>query len=123
MSSRLFWRAAAIQAVLTGGLFLILVVTVPHHFFDDWGFVVGPLIWVGCSLAAGRLLGMPVVFTLFCAAAGGVAGAIVGLVFGHTVGIVAGIAVFAASSSGYEAPGSHGPRPRDESRAPDVARS
>jgi hypothetical protein len=122
VSSRLFWRAAAIQTVLTGGLFLILLVTVPHHFFDDWGFVVGPVIWVGCCLAAGRLLGMPVLFTLFCAAAGAVAGTLVGLVVGHAVGIVAGIAVFAASASGYGAPGSH-ERPRDESRAPDVARS
>jgi hypothetical protein len=124
VSSRLFWRAAAIQTALTGGLFVILLVTVPHHFFDDWGFVVGPLLWVGCSLAAGRLLGMPILFTLFCAAAGAVAGTLVGLVFGHPVGIVAGIAVFAASAAGYEPPGSHEPpRAREESRAADVARS
>jgi hypothetical protein len=101
VSSRLFWRAGAIQIVLTGGLFVILLVTVPHHFFDDWGFVVGPVIWVACSLAAGRILDLPVGFTLFCAAAGAVAGTLVGLVFGHEVGIVAGVGVFAACCAGY----------------------
>jgi hypothetical protein len=103
VNSKTFWRAAAIQAVLTGGLFAILAVTVEHDFFEeDWGIVVGPVIWIACSLVAGRLLGLPVAFSLFCAAAGGVAGTLVGLVFGHPVGIVAGIAVFAACAAGYE---------------------
>jgi hypothetical protein len=102
VNSRIFWRAAAVQAALTGGLFAILAVTVRHHFFADWGIVVGPVIWIGCSLIAGRLLGLPVAFSLFCAAAGGVAGTLVGLVFGHPVGIVAGVGVFAACAGGYE---------------------
>ena len=102
MNSKVFWRAAAIQAVLTGGLFAILAVTVEHDFFEDWGLVVGPIIWIGCSLVAGRLLRLPVAYSLFCAAAGGVAGTLAGLVFGHPVGIVVGIAVFAACAAGYE---------------------
>ena len=48
MSSRLFWRAAGVQIALAGVLFVVLLVTVPHHFFEDWGFVVGPVIWIGC---------------------------------------------------------------------------
>jgi hypothetical protein len=103
VNSRLFWRAAGVQIALTGALFLILLVTVPHHFFEDWGVVVGPVIWIGCSLATGRILGLPLTFALFCAAAGGVAGTLVGLVFGHEVGIVGGVAVFAACCSGYQA--------------------
>jgi hypothetical protein len=104
VSSSLFWRAAAIQTLLTGGLFAILAVTVKHHFFEDWGIVVGPVIWIGCSLLSGRLLGLPVVYSLFCAAAGGVAGTLAGLVFGHPVGIVGGVGVFAACAAGYEHP-------------------
>ena len=103
MNSRLFWRPAGVQIALAGVLFVILLVTVPHHFFEDWGFVVGPVIWIGCSLATGRILGLPVMFVLFCAAAGGIAGTLVGLVFGHAVGIVAGVGVFAACCSGYRA--------------------
>ena len=111
MNSRIFWRAAAVQAVLTGGLFAILAVTVRHHFFEDWGIVVGPVIWIACALIAGRLLGLPVMFSLFCAAAGGVAGTLVGLVFGHPVGIVAGVGVFAACAAGYEEQEAHAPEP------------
>ena len=113
MSSRLFWRAAGIQIALTGVLFVILLVAVPHHFFEDWGFVVGPIIWVACSLATGRVLRLPVRFTLFCAAASGVAGTLAGLVFGHEVGIVAGVGVFAACCAGYpDEPGRETDEPR-----------
>ena len=104
MSSRLFWRAAAIQLVVVAIPFALLAIALPHHFFKDWGFAVGPLLWVVCSLATGRLLRLPATFSLFCAAAGGVAAVLVMLVFGHEVGIVAGIAVFAACASGYERP-------------------
>ena len=106
MNSRLFWRAAGIQLVVVAIPFAILALTVEHDFFEDWGWVVGPVLWVACSLVTGRLLGFPVPFTLFCAAAGAVVTVLVLLVVGHEVGIVAGIAVFAACASGYdEAPG------------------
>jgi hypothetical protein len=65
---------------------------------------VGPVLWVACSVVSGRVLGLPVGFTLFCAAAGGIAAILVMLIFGHEVGIVAGIGVFAACASGYERP-------------------
>ena len=84
--------------------FAILAVTVSHGFFEDYGFAVGPLLWVACALVSGRVLGLPLRFSLFCAAAGGVAAGLVLLVFGHEVGIVAGIGVFAACASGYERP-------------------
>ncbi len=121
VSSRLFWRVAAVQVALTGGLFGILAVTVPHHFFDNWGFVVGPLFWVACSLITGRVFSLPILFSLFCAAAGGVAGTLVGLALGHPVGIVAGVAVFAACAAGYDRGAPDEAQPRGESPATDVA--
>jgi hypothetical protein len=102
VDTRLFWRAAAVQGALVGVLFALLAVTVSHDFFEDNGIWVGPLIWIACSLASGRILGLPVSFSLFCAAAGGVAGTLVGLVAGHVVGLVVGIAVFAASAAGFD---------------------
>jgi hypothetical protein len=108
VNSRQFWRAAATQLVVVAVPFGILAVTLPHHFFKDWGFAVGPVLWVACSYVTGRLLGLPVGFTLFCAAAGGVAAVLVLLVFGHEVGIVAGIGVFAACASGYDGPAAVG---------------
>jgi len=121
VSSRLFWRVAAVQVALTGGLFAVLAVTVPHRFFKSWGIVVGPLIWIACSLITGRVFALPLLFSLFCAAAGGVAGTLVGLVFGHPAGIVAGVAVFAACASGYDRGESDEPQRRGESPAADIA--
>ena len=104
MNSGRFWRAALVQLIVVAIPFAILAITVSHDFFEDYGFAVGPLLWVACSLVSGRVLGLPLRFALFCAAAGGVAAVLVLLVFGHEVGIVAGIAVFAACASGYERP-------------------
>jgi hypothetical protein len=102
VNSSQFWRAAAVQLVVVAIPFAILGLALPHSFFEDWGYAVGPVLWVACSLVTARLLGLPLPFALFCAAAGGVAAVLVMLVFGHEVGIVAGIGVFAACASGYE---------------------
>ena len=56
MRSRQFWRAALIQLAVVAVPFAILAVTVPHHFFKDWGFAVGPVLWVGCSVVTARIL-------------------------------------------------------------------
>jgi hypothetical protein len=104
VDARRFWRAAAVQLVVVAVPFAILAVTVSHGFFEDYGFAVGPVLWVACSLLAGRILGLPLQFALFCAAASGVGAVLVLLVLGHEVGIVAGVGVFAACASGYERP-------------------
>src|SRR5436190_19546271 len=123
VNSSRFWRAAATQLVVVSVPFAILAVALPHSFFDDWGYVVGPVLWAGCSLVTGRLLGLPLGFTCFCAAAGGVATVLVMLVFGHEVGIVGGIAVFAACASGYDQSGPEptaqaAPEPTEAERGP-----
>ena len=102
MNSERFWRAFAIQGAQVGVLFAILALALDEDFFEDYGFVVGPLIWIGCSLITGRILGLPLGFTAFCALAGAVAGIVVALAAPHFVGIVVAVAVFAASASGYD---------------------
>jgi hypothetical protein len=103
VDARLFWKALVVQAVIVGALFgLLVALPLPHDFFEDAGFVVGPLAWLLCSLATARVLSMPVVFVLFAAVAGGVAGAIVMLVAGHTAGMVVALLVFSASCASYD---------------------
>ena len=102
MNSQRFWRAAAVQGALVGVLFVALALALDHDFFEDYGLVVGPVIWIACSLVTGRVLGLPLGFTAFCALAGGVAGIVVDLAAPHPAAIVAAIAVFAASASGYD---------------------
>jgi hypothetical protein len=103
VNSRDFWRAAIVQALLVAALFgVLLVLPLPHDFFKDWGIVVGPLSWILCSLATGRVLGLPLSLTAFAAAAGGVAGTLVGLAASHYASLPIAVAVFAASCAGYD---------------------
>lgn len=102
MNSQRFWRAAAVQGALVGVLFVVLLLALDHDFFEDNGIWVGPIIWVACSLISGRILGLPIGFTLFCALAGAVAGIVVELAAPHGAAIAAAVAVFAASASGYD---------------------
>ena len=102
MNSQRFWRAAAIQGALVGVLFVALALALDKEFFEDNGIFVGPLIWIGCSLITGRILGLPLGFVAFCALAGAVAGIVVDLAAPHPAAVVAAIAVFAASASGYD---------------------
>jgi hypothetical protein len=100
----LFWRSLLVQALIVGALFgLLLLLPLDKEFFRDYGFAIGPVSWLGCSLVTARLLSLPVGLALFAALAGGVAGTLVGLVAGHGPGLVISLLVFAASCAGYDA--------------------
>lgn len=86
-----------------GLLFVVLAVTLDKDFFEDYGWIVGPVAWAACSLLTARILALPAGLVLFAALAGGVAGFLVGLVAGHVPGLVVSLLVFAASCSGYDA--------------------
>lgn len=104
MNSGLFWRSLLVQALFVAALFgLLLALPLGEDFFEDYGFAVGPLAWLACSLLTARILDLPAGLTLFAALAGGVAGALVGLVAGHAAGLGVALLVFAASCGGYDA--------------------
>jgi hypothetical protein len=100
---KLFWLALLVQGLAVAAVSgLLIALPLPDDFFEDVGFVTGPLAWVLCALLTGRVLALPSGFVLFAAVAGGVAGTIVFLVASHWPGVVAGLLVFAASCAGYE---------------------
>ena len=82
--------------------FTILALTLDKSFFEDWGWLTGPVAWLACSVVTARILSLPLGYVLFSAVAGGVAGAIVFLVATHWAGMVAGLLVFAASCGSYD---------------------
>ena len=103
MNQALFWRALGVQAIAIAVVSGILIaLPLSHDFFEDYGFVVGPLAWAACSAITARVLSIPLAFVLFAAVAGGVAGGLVSLVTSHWVGVGAGLLVFAASCGGYD---------------------
>jgi hypothetical protein len=102
VNARLFWKALVVQAVVVAIPFAILGLALSEDFFEDWGWVVGPVIWLACSLVTGRILAIPIAYVLFSAVAGGVAGLIVMLATSHLAGMIAALLVFAASSGSYD---------------------
>jgi hypothetical protein len=99
---RLFWKSLAVQTLVLAVPFVVLGLTLEESFFEDWGWLAGPAVWLACSAVTARILALPRGYVLFSAVAGGVAGAIVFLVASHWAGMVAGLLVFAASCGSYD---------------------
>jgi hypothetical protein len=113
---RLFWKSLVVQALFVGVLFAILIaLPLGDAFFEDYGWITGPVAWLGCSVLTARVLDVPVGYVLFSAIAAGVCGALVLLVASHWAGMVVALLVFAASNATYDPDAveeDYGPAPR-----------
>ena len=103
MNARLFWKALAVQAIVVAVPFAILGLALDEDFFEDWGWLVGPVVWLAASAVTGRILALPLAYVLFSAVAGGVAGLLVMLATSHLPGLLGALLVFAASCGSYDA--------------------
>jgi hypothetical protein len=95
MSRSLLVRSALIQTALVAVLSALLAVALGSHFFTTWGWLVGPLAWLACSLVTARVLSLPARRTLIGAILAGlpsIAAIAAGL---HWLGDVIAIALFA----------------------------
>jgi hypothetical protein len=100
---RLFWKSLIVQALLVGALFGVLIaLPLGDEFFEDYGFIVGPLAWLLCSAGTARILSVPLAYVLFSAVAAGVCGLIVLLAASHIAGMIVALLVFAASNATYD---------------------
>lgn len=96
MDFQTFWRAALAQTVLLGILFLILALSLPHHFFEEWGWLTGPAAWLGCAALVGRWLRLPLPQVLTGAVISGLVSGVFVLIDLHAVGPVIAIPLFGA---------------------------
>jgi uncharacterized membrane protein YdjX (TVP38/TMEM64 family) len=102
VNARLFRKSLVVQAVVVAIPFAALGLALDKEFFEDWGWAVGPVVWLGCSVVTARILALPLGYVLFSALAGGVAGTIVMVATSHLAGIGAALLVFAASCGSYD---------------------
>ena len=102
MDLSLFARAALVQTLLVAALFAVLVaLPLDEDFFEDYGWISGPVAWVTCAAIAAWILKLTAGRALIAAVAGGTAGAVVGVTLHHTAGLVVAVGVFAAVCAAY----------------------
>lgn len=95
MSTPTFWRAAAIQFLAVLVLSLALGLALPHSFFEDWGWIAGPLSWMLCAAFTARFLALPTGLVLLGAALAGLPSLLAVLVGLHWLGALLAIVLFA----------------------------
>jgi hypothetical protein len=95
MDTSILWRSALVQLVLVGVIFVVLALLLPHSFFDDWGWLTGPIAWMGCAALTARILKLPMGSTLLGALLAGIPDAICVLIGLHELGGVIAIVLFA----------------------------
>jgi hypothetical protein len=89
-------RAAAIQLALVVWLSLLLALLLPDDFFEDWGWLSGPLAWLGCAWLTAAILRLPGLPVLAGALLAGLPSAVAVVAGVHWLGVVIAVAALAA---------------------------
>jgi hypothetical protein len=92
----ILWRAAAAQVLLVAAVSLALAIALPKSFFEDWGWLTGPVAWLGCAAITAWALHLPVRGVMLGAALAGIQSAVAVLAGVHWLGVAIAIAAFAA---------------------------
>jgi len=90
-----FWRVTVVQLVAVAVLSLLLAALFSHGFFEDLGWLVGPLAWLGCAWLTAKVVGLEPARTLVRAVAAGVVSVLFVLVGLHWLGALVAVGLFA----------------------------
>jgi hypothetical protein len=89
------WRAALVQLGAVAVLSIALAIALPHSFFEDWGWIAGPLSWLLCAAFTARVLALPPGPTLLGAVLAGLPSLIAVAVGVHWAGAALAVGLFA----------------------------
>ena len=89
------WRAALVQLAAVAVLSIALAIALPHSFFEDWGWISGPLAWMLCAAFTARVLSLPLGPTLLGAVLAGLPSLVAVAVGVHWAGAVLAVCLFA----------------------------
>lgn len=87
-------KSGLVMFALVAVLFLVLAVTLPKSFFEDWGMFSGPAAMFLCAFGTARILGLPVGRTLLGVLVAGIPGLIGVLLGQHAVGTLLAVITF-----------------------------
>ena len=94
MDTSILWRAALLQLAAVAVLSLALGLALPHDFFEDWGWLTGPVSWLLCAAFTARVLSLPLVPTLLGAILAGLPSLLAVIVGLHWAGALLAVAIF-----------------------------
>ena len=96
MDLSVLWRSALLQTAFVVIGSLALGLALPDSFFDDWGWLSGPLAWLACAALTAVVLGLPRGPMLAGALLAGVPSALAVIAGVHWLGVLLAVALFAA---------------------------
>lgn len=105
IDTNLGMRAALVQGAGVLVLGLATGLALSHHFFETWGWIVGPVAWMLAATVTALVLKLPLLATLLGAAAAGIPSAIATLLGLHWLGAALAIVLFALWCGGMGARG------------------
>ena len=88
-------RAALIQLGAVAAISIVLALALPRSFFEDWGWLSGPVAWIGCALLTAVALRLPPAPTLLGAVLAGLPSLLAVVAGLHWLGAIVAIALFA----------------------------
>jgi hypothetical protein len=92
---RVALRAGLVMLVTLAPVFVVLAIALPKSFFEDWGWLAGPAVWLACALVTGRVLRLPLERVAAAAVISGIPSLVLVLVGLHDVGPVLSLPLFA----------------------------
>ena len=96
MDREILWRVAVLQVLAVFVLSLALGLVLSHGFFEDWGWLVGPLAWLACARFTAWAVGLPTGPVMIRAILAGIPSVLFVLVGLHWLGAAVAVAIFAA---------------------------
>lgn len=90
-----FWRVAVVQLLAVALLSVLLGVIFSPGFFESWGWLVGPLAWLGCAWLTARIVGLEPEPTLVRAVLAGIVALLAVLIGQHWLGALIAVGLFA----------------------------
>lgn len=93
---RVMARAFLVQLVLVALVSVVLALLLPKSFFEEWGWLSGPIAWLACAWGTSRILSLPTARTVIGAILVGIPSVVFVVLGLHWLGALVAAALFGA---------------------------